>query len=140
MPETIYVANWERLQSIKWLPKAVQGRLFSTQYSHNDSALLFVWPNEVLENSDSLKVTMFIGCYDFLRKKNTSVKEEVSEKTNAPVPQDKAAPPKNEKDYQYIQALLDKILEVESNPDMASDEYIEDLIKQTDNAIQNIQE
>ena len=41
MPETIYVANWERLQSIKWLPKAVQGRLFSTQYSHNDSALLF---------------------------------------------------------------------------------------------------
>ncbi len=140
MPETIYVANWERLQSIKWLPKAVQGRLFSTQYSHNDSALLFVWPNEVLENNDSLKVTMFIGCYDFLRKKNTSVKEEVSEKTNAPVPQDKAAPPKNEKDYQYIQALLDKILEVESNPDMASDEYIEDLIQQTDTAIQNIQE
>ena len=140
MPETIYVANWERLQSIKWLPKAVQGRLFSTQYSHNDSALLFVWPNEVLENNDSLKVTMFISCYDFLRKKNTSVKEEVSEKTNAPVPQDKAAPPKNEKDYQYIQALLDKILEVESNPDMASDEYIEDLIQQTDTAIQNIQE
>ena len=140
MPETIYVANWERLQSIKWLPKAVQGRLFSTQYSHNDSALLFVWPNEVLENNDSLKVTMFIGCYDFLRKKNTSVKEEVSEKTNAPVPQDKAAPPKNEKDYQYIQALLDKILEVESNPDMASDEYIEDLIQQTDTVIQNIQE
>ena len=83
---------------------------------------------------------MFIGCYDFLRKKSTSVKEEVSEKTNAPVPQDKAVPQKNEKDYQYIQALLDKILEVESNPDMASDEYIEDLIQQTDNAIQNIQE
>ena len=87
-----------------------------------------------------LKVTMFIGCYDFLRKKNTSVKEDVSDKTNTPVPQDKAETPKNEKDYQYIQALLDKILEVESNPDMASDEYIEDLIKQTDNAIQNIQE
>ena len=64
----------------------------------------------------------------------------MSDKTNTPVPQDKAEPPKNEKDYQYIQALLDKILEVESNPDMASDEYIEDLIQQTDNAIQNIQE
>ncbi|UTC91356.1 hypothetical protein E4N80_00690 [Treponema denticola] len=140
MPAQIYVANWERLQSIKWLPKAVQGRLFSTQYSHNDSALLFVWPNEVLENTDSLKVTMFIGCYDFLRKKNTSVKEEVPEKTNTPAPQDKVEPPKNEKDYQYIQALLNKILEVESNPDMASDEYIEDLIQQTDTAIQNIQE
>ena len=83
---------------------------------------------------------MLIGCYDFLRKNNTPVKEENQENTDTPVPQDKVENPKTEKDYQYIQALLDKILEVESNPDMASDEYIEDLIQQTDNAIQNIQE
>ncbi|UTC74545.1 hypothetical protein E4O03_10040 [Treponema sp. OMZ 792] len=142
MPDQIYVANWERLQSINWMPKTVQGRLFSTQYSHNDSALLFVWPNEILENGNSLRVTMFIGCYDFLRKNDGNVKEADYENTNTniPVPQDKTANPKNEKDYQYIQTLLDKILEVESNPDMASDEYIEDLIQQTDNAIQNIQE
>ena len=140
MPERIYVANWERLQSLKWLPKTVQGRLFSTKYSHNDSALLFVWPKEVLGNNETLKVNMLIGCYDFLRKNNTPVKEENQENTDTPVPQDKVENPKTEKDYQYIQALLDKILEVESNPDMASDEYIEDLIQQTDNAIQNIQE
>ncbi|UTC62210.1 hypothetical protein E4O05_11975 [Treponema sp. OMZ 787] len=151
MPDKIYVANWDRLQSIKWLPKTIQGRLFSTKYLHNDSALLFVWPKSVLENNETLNVNMLIGCYDFLRKNNTSAKEADYENTNIPVPKPKPVLPpapaesvnekaQEEKDYQYIQALLDKILELESNPDMASDEYIEDLMKQTDDAIQNIQE
>lgn len=164
-PQAIYVANWERLQSFKWLPKIVQGRLFSTKYSHNDSALLFVWPKQILENSDSLKVNVLIGCYDFLRKNRGDLKEIDYENLTAPLPKPKVVPPESavrdvkpeepetvniqkeenispqeEKDYRYIQALLDKILEVESNPDTASDEYIEDLIQQTDNAIQNIQE
>ncbi|WP_253692167.1 MULTISPECIES: hypothetical protein [unclassified Treponema] len=150
IPQSIYIANWERLQSRKWLPKSVSGRLFSTKYFHNDSALLFVWPKEVLEAGEKSNVTMLIGCYDFLRKNNKENDTQESEVKTAdaepketeptpPVSSEKMSP-QEEKDYQYIQALLDKILEVESNPDMASDEYIQDLIEQTDSAIQNIQE
>lgn len=158
MPQVIYAANWERLQSTRWLPKVVQGRLFSTKYSHNDSALLFVWPKEILAHNEKLPVTMLIGCYDFFRKNNNYTKKADYENFNINIPQVNSTDtqskedtektpikiddmnPKDTKDYQYIQTLLDKILEIESNPDMASDEYINDLIQQTENAIQDIQE
>ena len=146
IPQIIYAAGWERLQSRTWLPNAVPGRLFSTRYSHNDSALLFVWPKEMVGNGEKMNVTMLIGCYDFLRKNTENNIQEsqakVTDKENNKTPPAKTEKinPKDEKDYQYIQTLLDKILEVESNPDIVTDEYIQDLINQTDNAIQDIQE
>ncbi|MGI5066584.1 hypothetical protein [Treponema putidum] len=146
IPQIIYAASWERLQSRKWLPNAVPGRLFSTRYSHNDSALLFVWPKEMVGNGEKMNVTMLIGCYDFLRKnaenniQESQVKITDKENNKTPSANTEKMNPKDEKDYQYIQTLLDKILEVESNPDIVTDEYIQDLINQTDNAIQDIQE
>ncbi|UTY29815.1 hypothetical protein [Treponema putidum] len=146
IPQIIYAASWERLQSRKWLPNAVPGRLFSTRYSHNDSALLFVWPKEMVGNGEKMNVTMLIGCYDFLRKnaenniQESQVKITDKENNKTLSANTEKMNPKDEKDYQYIQTLLDKILEVESNPDIVTDEYIQDLINQTDNAIQDIQE
>ncbi|UTY23175.1 hypothetical protein [Treponema denticola] len=142
IPQHIYVANWERLQSIKWQPSIVQGRLFSTKYFHNDSALLFVWPKAALEPLSKMTITMFIGCYDFLRKNIKAEKEPDNKESEITAPQKNIEPesPQDSKDYEKIKALVNKILEIESNPDMASDEYINDLTKQADNALQNIQE
>lgn len=168
-PENVYIANWERLQSVKWLPPIVPGRSFSTRYFHNDSAILFVWPRSYLQNNEKQAITMFIGYYDYLRKNKV---EEVVEKTEPVIESDNILPEladqeiakdtaekedssdmdlnfeKDEsemteqelKDYRYIKALLDKIAEVEADPDKVSDEYIEDLTKQADDAINDIQE
>lgn len=142
IPQNIYIANWERLQSIKWQPAIVQGRLFSTKYFHNDSALLFVWPKTKLEPVSKMTITMFIGCYDFLRKDIMNEKEPDYKEGEAAAPQNKPEPARSQdlKDYEKIKALVNKILEIEANPDMASDEYINDLTQQADNALQNIQE
>ena len=130
LPENVYIANWDRLQSVKWIPSVVQGRSFSTKYFHNDSAMLFVWPQERFENKEKLSVTMFIGYFDHIKRHSPENrgKEEVP------------PAPENKKDYEYIKALLDKIAEVEDSPDAVSDEYIDDLTKQADNAINDIQE
>ena len=130
LPENVYIANWDRLQSVKWIPSVVQGRSFSTKYFHNDSAMLFVWPQERFENKEKLSVTMFIGYFDHIKRHSPENrgKEEVP------------PTPENKKDYEYIKALLDKIAEVEDSPDAVSDEYIDDLTKQADNAINDIQE
>ena len=85
---------------------------------------------------------MFIGCYDFLRKNIKAEKEPDNKESEITAPQKNVEPesPQDSKDYEKIKALVNKILEIESNPDMASDEYINDLTKQADNALQNIQE
>ncbi len=152
--ENIYIANWDRLQSVGWIPPIVQGRSFSTKYFYNDSALLFVWPQEHLQNTESITVTMFIGYYDYLRR-NENLKRELDtenteESTPAPaetkvLPEPAAPIPEQMsseelKNYTYIKALLEKIAEVEADPDSISDEYIEDLTKQADNAISDIQD
>lgn len=149
IPEKIHIANWERLQSLKWLPSIVQGRLFSTKYSHNDSALLFVWPKKILENNEQLSITMFIGYYDFLRKNYSDKRESYYQDLTEPIPQggienikplEKNKNTQNADDYRYISELLDKILKVEANPNKVSDEDIEKLLKQANDAIDKIQE
>ena len=160
--ENIYVANWDRLQSIGWIPPIVQGRSFSTKYFHNDSALLFVWPQTHISNAEKIKITMLIGYYDYMRrdKKQKEPAQDSEQNASNPLapaeqpvippetkilPEPAATPPENMttqelKDYTYIKALLKKIAEVESDPDKASDDYIDDLTKQADNAINDIQE
>lgn len=152
--DNIYIANWSRLQSIKWLPQFIPGRSFSTKYFHNDSAVLFVWPKQYIDNKETTTTTMLIGYYDYMvRNKSVSKNEEIQ--TAKPVepkppetkvlPEPVDTPPENMtkeelKDYTYIKKLLDKIAEVETSPDEISDDYINDLTKQADNAINDIQE
>ncbi|MGF7109583.1 hypothetical protein [Treponema pedis] len=145
--ENIYIANWDRLQSVGWIPPIVQGRSFSTKYFHNDSALLFVWPEAHLQNNETLTVSMFIGYYDYLRRNEKPKEEAVTEVQETvkvlpepvqPVPEQMSS--QELKDYTYIKTLLEKIAEVEADPDKVSDEYIDDLTKQADSAINDIQE
>ena len=138
VPENVYIANWDRLQSVKWIPSIVQGRSFSTKYFHNDSALLFVWPQERFENNEKLSVTMFIGYFDYIKRHSANKREQ--EEAPLPVSEPEKISDQDKKDYDYIKALLDKIGEVEISPDAVSDDYIEDLTKQADNAINDIRE
>lgn len=102
VPAEIYISNWERLQSKHWLPKSVQGRSFNTKYLHNDSAVLFVWPEQKLGCNGKMLITLCIGHYDYIRAANGyDEKEKMTEQ--------------EKKDYEYIKALLDKIHKVEEN-------------------------
>lgn len=127
VPAEIYISNWERLQTKHWLPKAVQGRSFNTKYLHNDSAVLFVWPEKKLGCNGKMSVTLCIGHYDYIRAAGGFAEEEkISEQ--------------EKKNYEYIKALLDKIHKIEENPDAVSDSDIQDMTEQADGAIKDIQE
>ncbi len=67
--DKIYIANWDRLITRSWRPKVIEGRSFSTKYFRNDSAVLFTWPVKRLIKSELESVTMFIGCYDYVKEK-----------------------------------------------------------------------
>lgn len=136
MPENVYAANWERLQTIKWIPNIVQGRSFSTKYFHNDSALLFVWPKEKIENKNTISVSMLIGYFDYIKKTDSKSEEKPAETVSAL----NSMTEKELKDYTYIQKLLEKIADVENSPDSVSEDYIKDLTNQADKAIHDIQE
>lgn len=128
--ENIYIANWERLQTLSWIPPIVQGRSFSTKYLHNDSALLFVWETKPVENQEKLPMTMLIGYFDYVRRNEP-------EKSQKPVAVENTLTEQEKLDYESIKALLDKIAEVESDPDKVTDDYIYDLTNQAIDAIDN---
>lgn len=144
MPQQVYVANWERMQPRKWLPTVVDGRSFNSKYLHDDSACLFIWPAKKLKPTETMMITTTIGYHDFVRNakgyniQSDMSEDEVKKKVFPPPP-----PPMTEeqkKNYDYIQELLNKIHEVEENPDIVPDDEIEDLTDQADSAIKDIQE
>ena len=141
MPEQVYIANWERMQPRKWLPTVVEGRSFNSKYLHDDSACLFIWPTKKLKPTEIMTITTTIGYHDFIRSaKGYNIQSDMSEdevKKKTP-----ALPPMTEeqkKNYDYIQELLNKIHEVEENPDLVPDDEIEDLTDQADSAIKDIE-
>lgn len=141
MPQQVYVANWERMQPRKWLPTVVEGRSFNSKYLHDDSACLFIWPTKKLKPTEIMTITTTIGYHDFIRSaKGYNIQSDMSEdevKKKTP-----ALPPMTEeqkKNYDYIQELLNKIHEVEENPDLVPDDEIEDLTDQADSAIKDIE-
>ena len=64
VPTSVYVANWERLVTRKWLPYYVSGRSFR-KYGSADPGLLYVWSEQKVPNKATLTVTNCIGFYDY---------------------------------------------------------------------------
>ena len=63
-PTSVYVANWERLVTKKWLPSYVSGRSFR-KYTSADPGLLYVWSERKIPNKETFTVTNCIGFYDY---------------------------------------------------------------------------
>lgn len=123
-PETVYLANWDRLNTLTWNPDFVEGRSFNTIYSINDSAILFVWPEKSLGPNETLSVRMLIGSSagapgGALGPKGGSLEAKGAARAQGVTPAD---PRLADKSYREaaIKDLLDRIAVVERNPDSVS--------------------
>lgn len=126
-PEAVYIANWERLKTLSWLPESREGRSFNTLYAVNDSAVLFVWPERKLEPNEALSVSLVLGLHAPGLVARPTVYAAVSrtEKTDSLTPAPKQGT--TELDgarMQLVQQLLDRIAEIQANPASASDEEL----------------
>ena len=70
-PTSVYIANWERLTTKKWLPSYVSGRSFR-KYGSADPGLLYVWSAQKIPNKATLTVTNCIGFYDYRNTAETA--------------------------------------------------------------------
>ena len=216
-PTSVYIANWERLVSKKWLPSYISGRSFR-KYSSADPGLLYVWSAQKIPNKATLTITNCIGFYDYrntaegitaysaytqpapeetiqpvptrVRKPTVTtiyrtdptnssavpkaqlgnslppaaVTEEPSAGDSETQPVDSSVSPvsgeqttaaqlpekntpvqpikieESQKDYRYVQELLNKLAELEHSSDELSMEEIEKLRTEVDNAIEAMQE
>lgn len=148
-PSSVYIANWERLMKKTWLPSYQQGRSFRNS-SSSDPGILYVWSEKKLENKATLAVTNCIGFYDYRYTSSegvTRIPAASEQPSQAPAEPNRnsAVPPVPEPasiqpDYAFVQKLLDKIAALEQSPDTASDEEIQALKKEVDNAIKALQE
>ena len=143
-PQQVYIANWEHLNTRKWLPDVVEGRSFNSKYLHDDSACLFIWSTKNLKPTEMMTITTTIGYHDFIRSsKGYNIQSDTSEDEE---PQKKIIETtenmteEQKRNYDYIQELLNRIHAVEENPDVISDDEIENLTDQADNAIKDIEE
>ena len=64
VPTSVYIANWERLVTKKWLPSYVNGRSFR-KYAFSDPGLLYVWSEKKILYKETFSVTNCIGFYDY---------------------------------------------------------------------------
>jgi len=64
VPTSVYIANWERLITKKWLPSYISGRSFR-KFSSADPGLLYVWSAQKIPNKAKLTITNCIGFYDY---------------------------------------------------------------------------
>lgn len=117
-PETVYLANWDRLNTLTWIPDFVEGRSFNTIYSINDSAVLFVWPEKELRPNEKLSVQMQIGS-----GAGTGGGVALDAKGVSRAQGTSAADPKlADRSYREaaIKDLLDRIAAIERDPDSVS--------------------
>lgn len=114
LPETVYFANWDRLNTLSWSPEFIEGRSFNTIYSVNDSAILAVWPEKELAANERLSVRTVLGSWDG-KSAGGSASQAYAPRQAEPVA------PKHFRDKNAREAaikdLLDRIAEIERNPD-----------------------
>lgn len=135
-PETVYLANWDRLNTLTWNPDFVEGRSFNTIYSINDSAILFVWPEKQLGPNEKLSVRTLIGSSLGTAGVALEQKGAALEPKGAPRAQGSAStdPKMADKSYREkaIKDLLDRIAIVEQNPDSVSTDELSRLNAELD--------
>ncbi|ULQ59897.1 hypothetical protein K7I13_00660 [Brucepastera parasyntrophica] len=142
--ESMYVANWNRLNTHSWLPEFVEGRSFNTQYSINDSAVLIVWPERKLAANRKMITELIIGPYT-----PSLIPGYVP---GSAAETDRLA----DSEYVYTEAemlsftvwerqqailrLFERIEEIEANPESATDEELVQLNEALDFLLEQTQE
>ncbi len=114
-PESVYLANWDRLNTLTWNPDFVEGRSFNTIYSINDSAILMIWPEKELRANEKLSIRMVLG------SSSTQVRGHADSATGGKSNREAA-----------IKDLLDRIATIEKDPDSVSPEELDRLNAQLD--------
>lgn len=129
-PEAVYIANWERLNTLTWIPDYIAGRNFNTLYSVQDSAVLFVWPEKSVPDKQLYTVRMVFGPYKI---KDAVIAPAVIPKSILPVNTGSAlsiselnVQPKTEDErIALIEWILGRIDEIEANPAVATNEELD---------------
>ena len=132
VPDAVLVSNWDRLNTLTWIPDSIEGRSFNTVYSVNDSALLFVWPENPVRANEILSVGIIIGSSQSPKPSTTGSASGLSlaaKNTEKPV-----------SSMTLVQQLLDRIAEIEANPDTASDDELRKLNEALDIMLKAIKE
>jgi hypothetical protein len=122
--ETVYISNWDRLNTLTWTPESIEGRSFNTIYSVNDSAFLAVWPEKTIKANEKIEVNILLGVS--------------AESMPSTAVSTAARDPDSNK--MLIQQLLDRIAEIEANPNTASDEELRKLNEALDIMLKEIKE
>jgi len=120
VPASVTAANWERLNTLTWLPDVTAGRSFNTLYAVNDSALLFVWPEESVDANKKTAASVVLGPYSTKYVKTPAPAAQVDKTAESGIG---ALSPKQ----LLVQQLLARIDEIQANPDSASDEELKKL-------------
>lgn len=121
VPSSVYVANWDRLNTLSWTHEYHAGRSFNSLYAINDSAVVIQWPSIELSEGNIVVYTALLGTYsDYwisFEKKGTI--------TNAsPIIQSAQLTKQKSKQQLLIEKLLERIREIELNPDVATEEEL----------------
>jgi len=124
-PKSVYASNWDRLNTLTWTPEYIAGRSFNSSYSVNDSGLLFIWPAAPVPPNRKLSVTLVIGPYTPDRLLLLSAESAAGSPSGGEGGQETVTAASGTGASQIlIKQLLDRIAEIESNPDSASDEEL----------------
>lgn len=124
VPSAVYVANWDRLNTLSWTHEFLAGRSFNSLYAINDSAVLMQWPSTELSPGDIIVYTALLGSYsDYWVSSEKNIKSTVVSVLK-----------NNQKSQQQviIEKLLERIAEIEMNPEFIS----EDELVQLNNALE----
>lgn len=138
VPEVVYIANWERLNTLNWLPDFIPGRNFNTLYSVQDSAVLFVWPEKKISDKQLYVVRMLFGPYVI---RDMVVSPGVQTPSTAPTaamkfPELSVQPKTEDERIALIEWILGRIEEIEANPAVATDEEVDYLNRTLDTLLE----
>lgn len=132
-PDFVFFGNWDRLNTLSWIPEYIVGRSFNTVYSVNDSAVLFVWSEQELEANESYSVSLVLG---------PETKEFINAIQASPITAPasgltgKKSMTETERSAR-ITDILARIQEIEANPASASDKELEELNTSLDALLQS---
>lgn len=130
VPEEVYLANWDRLNTLTWKPSFIEGRSYNTLYSVQDSAVLLVWPEKTIPAKGIYSVHMVLSTVPWT---GTSNPIKIAEDTPFSMDAVTSAPTLTAyARYERIQYLLGRIAEIEKNSNIASDEEISSLNRELD--------
>lgn len=150
VPEAVYIANWERLNTLNWLPDYIPGRNFNTLYSVQDSAVLFVWPERKIADKKLYVVKMLFGPYvikDVVARPAVQTDPDSTVDTHVPVqpvaatapviyPELSVQPKTEDERIALIEWILGRIEEIEIDPSVATDDELDYLNRTLDTLLE----